>query len=269
MNKAIIIQKLGQMPVVGSTLRWYASRYEEGSVVTIRSGLAEGLRWSRHHRYVNGYWTGQYEYDMQQAIAGLLSGGQTFLDVGSNAGFFSLIARRIVGAEGRVISFDPDPDNCSSIREQVAANGFGDEWSVRESAVGAEPGQLVFRRATPGSPKGHLESVETDDFEARGVSDEERIEVPVVTLDGLLDEGVSPDVIKMDIEGAELLALAGAERIIAEARPAWIIETHGPTCERGVRETLGAAGYRFRSVGGEPLSADVAEFPRHFVALPG
>ena len=47
-----------------------------------------------------------------------------------------------------------------------------------------------------------------------------------------------PDFIKMDIEGADADALAGAERVLKEARPTWLIELHGPDCERGVRRIL-------------------------------
>ena len=51
---AAVINSLGNVPLVGRALRAYARRFPEGSVVEIRSGLAAGLLWKRHHRYVNG-----------------------------------------------------------------------------------------------------------------------------------------------------------------------------------------------------------------------
>jgi FkbM family methyltransferase len=64
----------------------------------------------------------------------------------------------------------------------------------------------------------------------------------VTTLDEAMARFGRPDFIKMDIEGAEEQALAGAERVLSEARPAWLIEVHGSECEQGVRRVLSGHG---------------------------
>src|SRR5581483_2433575 len=107
MNSARIIQGLGRVPILGSALRSLARRYREGSVVTIKHGEAAGFRWKRHHRYLNGYWIGQYELEIQAALKRELRAGDTFFDVGANAGFFTLLASRFVGTEGKCVAFDP------------------------------------------------------------------------------------------------------------------------------------------------------------------
>src|SRR2546422_9879100 len=103
---AKLIELLRWMPLVGAALRWYARRFSEGSVVTILSGYARGMKWRRHHRYVNGYWLGQYELSVQAALARELKPGAVFFDVGANAGFFTMIAASKIGPMGKCVAFD-------------------------------------------------------------------------------------------------------------------------------------------------------------------
>src|SRR5438445_12059998 len=155
MNRAKVIEMVGKVPVVGSALRRLARRYPEGSVVEIRSGVAAGLRWKRHHRYVNGYWLGHYELNIQELLKQELAAGQTFFDVGANAGFFTLVAAKLVGPGGKCVAFDPSPDNDQSIREQLELNLLSNCMSVQK-ALGARAGTAMFAFAAPGSPMGHL-----------------------------------------------------------------------------------------------------------------
>jgi ribosomal protein L11 methylase PrmA len=116
---ARLLSSLGRLPLAGRLLRGFAGHYVEGSVVRIRSGLAAGYLWERHHRYVNGYWTGQYELPIQEALQRELKAGDTFFDVGANAGFFTLVAARLVGQKGSCVAFDPSAENAASIRRQI------------------------------------------------------------------------------------------------------------------------------------------------------
>src|SRR5258706_14337105 len=111
MNRARMLEMVGKVPVVGSALRKLARRFPEGSVVEIRAGVAAGYKWKRHHRYVNGYWLGHYELEIQDLLKHELKAGQTFFDVGANAGFFTLVAAKLVGLAGRCVAFDPAPDD--------------------------------------------------------------------------------------------------------------------------------------------------------------
>src|SRR4051812_14269184 len=122
--KAKLIELVGKMPLLGPALRRMAHNFPEGSVVEISSGAAAGFRWRRHHRYVNGYWLGQYELHIQEELKSCIKPGQTVFDIGANAGFFTLVAARLVGAAGKVIAFDPLPDNIQSIQEQLDLNSL-------------------------------------------------------------------------------------------------------------------------------------------------
>lgn len=255
--KAGVIHMAGKVPLLSHGLRWVANRYAEGSVTKIRAGHAVGMKWKRYHRYVNGYWLGQYELAMQEAIWSHLEPGDTFFDVGANAGFFSLVAAARVGAAGKVIAFEPLPGNAAVVREQFALNALS-QCKLLQVAVSDQAGQATFhfQQGAPATP--HLGAARRD---------EESIQVPLSTLDGCVEKYGRPTVIKMDIEGAEVKALEGAKELLQGARkPVWLIETHGEEAEQGVQRILREAKYTFHSLEGSRL-ADSGRWPtRHVLA---
>jgi len=257
MNHAKILEIVGKVPVVGSALRRLARRYPEGSVVEIRSGVATGYKWKRHHRYVNGYWLGHYELEIQQLLKGELKTGEIFYDVGANAGFFTLVAAKLVGPSGRCVAFDPAPDNDQSIREQLELNGLSNCTSVPK-AVGARAGTAIFAFSAPGSAMGHLGSA------ANG---EQSLEVQIISLDEAARLYGRPDFIKLDVEGADIEAMQGAAQLLKEVRPRWLIELHGEQCQREVGRILRQANYDIFDLARKPLDA-AQQLPRHILARP-
>jgi FkbM family methyltransferase len=256
MDRARVVDLIGRVPVLGSTLRKVARRYPEGSVVEVLTGAAAGLKWKRYHRYVNGYWVRHFEIEIQNALRRELKAGDVFYDVGSNAGFFAVVAARLVGPSGRVVAFDPAPENCEVIREQVALNGFDAYCTAVQKAVGGRGGRATFSSATPGSSMGHLGGA------GRG---ERSMEVEVTTLDDAAAAYGAPTFIKLDVEGAEGDVMAGARRLLSSgaARPAWLIELHNPQCDADVRRHLAAAGYQVVEV----VTA-TARLQHHVIARP-
>jgi FkbM family methyltransferase len=257
MLKERVTKVLGEMVLTGRALRWYANQYEDGSVVTIQQGHARSLRWKRHHRYINGYWIGHYEFPIQEALKRSVHIGDCFFDVGANAGFFSLIAARLVGPTGKCVAFDPSPENTTSIAEQIRLNGFRNTTVVAEAVADFE-GEADFCFPSPGSPEGHLGSKKDG---------EQKTRVRVTTLDEAVRRFGAPNFVKMDIEGGENQALRGAESLLREVRPSWLIELHSPACELEVKDRLAAAGYNFFDLDGRrvPLAQTL---PGHFVAHP-
>jgi len=252
MDRAKVIDMVGRVPVLGSALRKFARRYPEGSVVEIRSGVAAGMRWKRSHSYVNGYWLGHYELGIQDLLKQELKPGETFYDVGANAGFFTLVAAKLVGPTGKCVAFDPSPENDRVIREQLQLNGLGNCVSVQK-AVGERAETAMFAFAAPGSSTGHLGAAD---------SGEQSIEVQVITLDEAAREYGRPDFVKMDVEGADIQAMRGAARLLAEARPRWLIELHTDECQREVCRLLAEANYEILD------RAPGAELPKHILARP-
>lgn len=255
MLKAKLMSLVGRVPLMKSLGRWYANRYPEGSVTTVRTGYAKGLRWARHHRYINSFWVGNFEIEVQRALARELKPKDHFLDIGANAGLFSLIGWKVVGPSGKVSSVDPDPVNHEALSELIELNECHN-WQLYQVAVSDTAGQAPFSRSKPGSPMGKLGTV----------AGAETFDVKLTTLDELVAEIGPPDVIKMDIEGAEVPALRGATQLLTRHSPKWLIELHGEDCERGVQEILSKHGYKFFDIESQPVPSN-ASLPGHVIAI--
>ncbi|MBV8755705.1 MAG: FkbM family methyltransferase [Deltaproteobacteria bacterium] len=179
-----------------------------------------------------------------------LTPGSTFLDIGSNVGFFSLLAARLVGPTGRVYSFEPDPDTCEALRRSAQANGYT-HLRTHQLALSDEVGELTFYRAKDGTANSLV-----PEAQGREARYERTLKTPVTTLDKLVADGtIDPrgiKAIKVDVEGAEPRTVAGMlEALRAADYPAIWCEVRGP---RGstrapntfvpVRDTLATIGYR-------------------------
>jgi FkbM family methyltransferase len=142
--------------------------------------------------------------------------GDTVVDLGANIGYFTLLSAKLVGKTGRVYSFEPETVNYNYLKKNIELNGY-DHVSVFQKAVGEEPGTVKLYICSYDT--GHHTINQYDGIEdyKPDLSDgsKEYIEVEKVTLDGFFKDKDRPvNVIKMDIEGAELLALSGMDHTI-------------------------------------------------------
>ena len=178
---------------------------------------------------------GTSEPEVQRAFVELLSPGQVVFDVGAASGLYTVIAARRVGESGRVVAFEPRPDNFSRVRHNVAINRFP-HVEVLNLALSDSDGAASFSLGADAN-RGGLTDVHVEP--GRGGT----IDVRTATIDTLVADGSipAPDVIKMDIEGAEVEALLGAQRTLAGSHPTLIIEVHGRPDE--LMSTLTRAGY--------------------------
>lgn len=257
MNKAQLISFLGRLPFVGSSLRWYARRYPEGSVVTIKNGVLAGYKWKRSHKYVNGYWLGIYELPIQVCLARELKPGDVFYDIGGNAGFFSLIGARCVGDSGHIFTFEPLPENIKETRSQFELNKTSN-CTLVEVAVSDCVGEIEFCEGDTTS-EAHIKRHENEQGNVNVVK--------TITIDEFARNERPPDFIKMDIEGSEIMALRGAEEILQSKRqPKLLIEFHGKDLAEQGQSILGEFGYRFLTLDGRQV--DPGPLPRHVLAVP-
>lgn len=148
----------------------------------------------------------------------------TFVDVGANIGWFSANAAGLVGPAGRVFSFEPRVDSFRALSRTFEDNNFMDRGVLTNAAVGEEAGEVSIGW-TPqlGNPGGTwtlpYEELEND-FRASGA---ELQRAPVVVLDDVI--GDAPvDLLKIDIEGAEPIALRGAKQLLQRQRPTILCE---------------------------------------------
>jgi FkbM family methyltransferase len=146
------------------------------------------------------------EYDAFRA--GTPRGG-VILDIGANVGAYSLLFGQWVGDGGRVYAFEPDPLALQGLRVHIALNGLSGRVTAVECAITdrAGRGRLAVFDA-PGISRLCGDSAESG----------ESVDAAVTTIDDFCGErDIVPDIIKLDVEGAEVDALRGARRTIARA----------------------------------------------------
>lgn len=162
------------------------------------------------------FFRGEYEPEASRLIRESLPEGGTFLDVGANAGHYTFLGARQVGPAGRVHAFEASPSMAHRLATDVEANRLSSVVTVHAVAVSDEPGRM--RLVTPG----------TDAAMAHRYLDPSRTEpgeeVTIVTVDDVLPD-LAPDVVKVDVEGADLRALRGMRHVLSSRPGLVVVET--------------------------------------------
>jgi len=144
--------------------------------------------------------------------------GDVVVDLGANIGYFTLLAARLVGKNGRVYAFEPEPRNFEYLQRNINLNKY-DHVEALHKAVADKPGIVKLFFCTYDT--GHHTIQKYDGIQAYRpdlAGEEGRfVEVEQITLDDFFKTVQRPvNVIKMDVEGAEMLALTGMQRLIIE-----------------------------------------------------
>lgn len=173
-----------------------------------------------HDRYVShGCLNDNWEPDETAFFISRLHAGDTVLDIGANIGWFSLVAAKHIGPTGTIHAFEPRPVTFSMLAKTVAQNGLRNIVHLWEYALSDEAGELMINwGSNTDNPGGSF--VTKDTTRQAG---HESARVRAVRLDGLLPD-VAPDVIKIDVEGAEPLVFAGAVNALKRRKPVILSE---------------------------------------------
>jgi FkbM family methyltransferase len=238
------------------------------SVVEIAGGELAGLYMSLDLHAEKDYWLGTYEPELLAALRDLVRPGWVAYDLGANIGYISLLLARLVGQDGGVASFEALPSNLDRLRLNLNLNALQERVTVVSGAVGnsTEPVQFLLGPSDDtGKAQGSAGRQEMAYSQA--------ITVPGIILDEFVfaQGNPPPAVVKIDIEGGEVLALPGMRRILAEARPLVCLELHGPEAAHVAWDTLVAAGYRLcRMAPGYPPvpSLEALDWKAYAVAFP-
>lgn len=188
---------------------------------------------------------GMIDREVPRFMGEVLMPGMTFMDIGAHFGFYSLLARSLIGAEGSITSFEPTPFSFGMLTKNLRCLGnavvvnkaVSDKCGISELGV-CDPVYAAFNRL--GGPP------------------EERyapciVEVDTVTVDAYCSQlSIIPDVMKIDVEGHELSVLKGAEAVLEAGHPSVILEYgHGDDPEEPVLMMLEMGYSAFALVDGD------------------
>ena len=166
----------------------------------------------------------RYELAVARAIRDHLEAGQTFWDIGANVGWFSVFASKIVGASGRVVSFEPSPEVFDILFSHVKTAG---RITAIRLGVGNVDEVRLFSAHGKSSSSSFVEEVVKMNFRFHPTVQIQNIEVELRKVDSLVKELESnPSLLKIDVEGFELEVLRGASDLLSSGRPTLIIEVH-------------------------------------------
>lgn len=193
-----------------------------------------------------------YDAPVADYLRGVVRPGMTCVNVGANVGIFAMQMAAWNAPDGEVIAFEPNPDTAALLRKHLEMNGLTSRVRVVQAATAAESGTMDFYASGTdgmsrlGSPNPLLTETTV-------------VKVDVTTLDAWCEaEGMRPDVVLMDVEGFELYALRGFQKMI-RANPSMelVVEIHpsswadaGCTADE-VRELLDGLGLEARPLTGQ------------------
>jgi FkbM family methyltransferase len=161
---------------------------------------------------------GGFENAEREFVQSFLRSGDIFFDVGANAGLYTVLGAISVGNRGRVHAFEPDPRGCNLLRKNIELNKLCNVI-LKPVAVSNRDGRVKFASCTDSA---YSSMRENKYHQTRGSL--EWIEVDSITLDAYVEQQhlERVDFVKIDVEGAELHALQGAEMLLNE-RPAPVL----------------------------------------------
>lgn len=222
----------------------------------IQRGAGRGLKFNA--RGCNpGYLAGTSQPLEQELVLRYSPPGGVVYDLGANAGFYAIIAAKAVGPSGMVYAFEPSPKLCERIRENVASNAFN-HVEVVQAAVFKTDGEVDFGIVGDLSVSNSI----------RAAGDSGATRVQAVRLDTFSPQHRPPNLILIDIEGAEIDALDGALRTIQRHQPVIMVEVHwlGERFTNFFHEKLEPLGYRGTTYDGLPFPAGTGRY--HALLLP-
>jgi FkbM family methyltransferase len=243
-----------------------AYRRAFGRIAEIASGPAKGLRFDAGP-HTQRFASGHYERPVQEALAMQVSRGDVCYDIGANLGFFSVLLGRLAGPSGLVYAFEPVPGNASIIERNARLNQLPSVEVLRVALCGVDGREELLLAHHVGGAV--LKSAGTPPDLAGSLM------VETASLDTLVERQriKPPNIVKIDVEGAEMDVLQGMERVLRKWAPILFVELDDETaaaCEKKVsmcRSFLHDLGYQSELL--PNAYPDGPWFVRHFLAQRG
>jgi FkbM family methyltransferase len=213
--------------------------------VRIASGGLRGMSMLLDLLVEKDYWLGTYEPQLQTVIQELVKPGMVAYDIGANIGYISLLFARAVGKNGKVFAFEALPENVERLKTNIALNALSERVTVISAALVDHAGPVDFWIGPSGGMGKAQGSAGREQIEYR-----QSITVTGISLDAFVYQqgNLAPQILKMDIEGGEVLALPGMCRVLAKEHPLILLELHGPESARVAWETLIPMDYHVQRI---------------------
>lgn len=241
--------KINYQSILGRILRLPLRLIPKNCVIPIIQGQLRGKKWivgSGEH----GYWLGSYEMNKRLAFEKMIQPGYVVYDIGANVGYFTLLAAVLTGEKGQVYAFEPLPRNVEFLKKHISLNNLSNV-EVIQAAVSDRSGEALFEFGAS-TAMGHLS--ETGD-----------LRIKLVSLDRMIANGdlITPDVIKIDVEGAEYDVLRGAKNLIETSHPILFLDTHQRDAHQNTLQFLRDHKYQIKVIDGKSLqeSKELMAFP--------
>ncbi len=251
MRRSLSDTRLGSLPIVRSFRKKNPSSSTE--LHTIVGGMLKGRKLLVD---ASGHWqqemlSGTYDSFFFDYLAKLSLGGKIIFDIGTHVGYDALAFAEAVGKDGKVYAFEPNAANLERLRQNVRANpDLAPRIQISPLAISDASGieEFVFSpRVEKGSSSGSFldrshTTMEKDGYEKNAGFT--RTSVETISLDRFIErEKIKPSLLKIDIEGAEYLALRGAANMLRSLKPTLFIEIHSIFNMLEIGDTLREAAY--------------------------
>lgn len=229
--------------IFGKLLRLPIRLVPKNLWVPVLQGPMKGMKWISGSSNA-GCWLGSYELANQKAHQRIIKPGVTVFDIGANVGFFTLFFSKLVGKKGQVVAFEPFAENVLYLLRHMRKNNCRNV-TVYQTAVSGRTGLASFF-AGPSGSTGTI-------IETQPNPTKTSYYVPVVSLDELIEKHDMsvPDIIKMDVEGAESDVLLGARSLMDKKGPTWFISLHSEKQKEKCRHILEQFSYDLFLLNGE------------------
>jgi len=203
---------------------------------------------------------GYYEEHETKIFKELVKAGMNIIDIGANIGYYTLIAAKLVGESGRVYAFEPDLTNYELLVKNIKINGYANVFPFQK-AVSNKNGKAKFFIAE--------DSFGNHSFSKSNISEKAKFtEVRTIALDDFFENTIKDtkiDFIKMDIQGAEGLAIEGMKNILRNNNVKIFMEfwlkglKNCGTDPMKLLKDLQECGFRIRMIGKEEHQPEIME----------
>lgn len=254
-------RKIKHVPGLAALQRLLVNRFlsEDSFIHTINAGPATGLRFDVTLPLDKAFWSGTYEHDFVAALCDRVRPNNVCYDIGGYRGYVSG-AMALSGAS-KVIVFEPLPTNQGALQRLCYLNPDL-PIEVVPAAIGNINGSTRLKQMADTS----MAKLADSSFQHELASLAE-LEVAIRRIDSLVEDRniPPPDIVKIDVEGAELEVLKGATNVFETSRPLIFLEAHSAALEQDCSQKLMRLGYNVSRLDNDLVST---EQTRHLVCLP-